>query len=513
MAADGHRTRPTQACLTCKTRKKKCNKGLPSCSYCILKDLECRYVSVTRRRAYATPNTDSSTHTTIHREILTAETLDDLAPPRTTLPEPVTTPKKTTLYRPLFECFDSVHLEVQNIIRSTGEFVDDLTARYFRNFHGHLPIISRTRFQRSLTATGAPPSADSSILLLTICLIVYLPNPELLSRAGDTIGRQSLYLAAKTLLAQVQGCLQPSIPLIQACLLLATYEYANGRPEVALVTIAGCARMAYAARIHDSRRHNMMNGDSRLEVEEATNTWWGIVISERAFICEVGDFEQPMATILPAGDTRLPIEREKLDRGDLLSLDSTPNIPVSCLAITSIGGFGRAAQASCLLDQVLKGLVIPDLTTRLPLLESLDRTIQSFLAVILSHNPDIAWPYCTALAVTVRALFTLHGAILNIPQQVISANFRSLEEWKKSSIAALDTATTMVNDMVKWHYSTLPSDGTNDTSPIHIYVVRASIKHMHTRPYNGDYPWSERAENELQLYLDRLQHQWVVSYD
>lgn len=180
---------------------------------------------------------------------------------------------------------DSIHLEVQNIVRSTGEFVDDLTARYFRNFHVHLPIISRRRFQDNLIAsTGAPPSADSSVLLLTICLIAYLPNPELsLQQHGDTpvMGRQSLYLATKALLAQLQGSLQPSVALIQACLLLATYEYANGRPEVALVTIAGCARMAYAARIHNIRHHDNINGDSRLEVEEARNTWWGIVVFER----------------------------------------------------------------------------------------------------------------------------------------------------------------------------------------------------------------------------------------
>jgi hypothetical protein len=31
-----HRTgQATQACMTCKTRKKKCNKSLPSCGYCI----------------------------------------------------------------------------------------------------------------------------------------------------------------------------------------------------------------------------------------------------------------------------------------------------------------------------------------------------------------------------------------------------------------------------------------------------------------------------------------------
>jgi hypothetical protein len=221
----------------------------------------------------------------MHSETPTAQTIVGLT---ATLPEPIT--KKANLYRPVFESLsvnrrkisgisdfdrDGVHIEVQRIIRSTGEFVDDLTALYFRYFHNHLPIISRTRFQSSFVATGVPPSADLSVLLLTISLIAYGG-----SISGDrepaAVGRQSLYLATKALLAQVQGSLQPSISLIQATLLLAIYEYANGRPEVALVTIAGCARMAYAARIH-ARCHN----GNQLEVEEAGNTWWGIVMYER----------------------------------------------------------------------------------------------------------------------------------------------------------------------------------------------------------------------------------------
>ncbi|KAL2862495.1 fungal specific transcription factor domain-containing protein [Aspergillus lucknowensis] len=324
------------------------------------------------------------------------------------------------------------------------------------------------------------------------------------------MGRESLYLAAKTLLAQVQGCLPPSIPLIQATLLLAVYEYANGRPEVAFVTVAACARMAYGARIHD-RRH-LLHKASRLEVEEAANTWWGIVLCERAFLSEVDDLEQPMATTLPPGDSQLPVGREVLDRGEIINSGSIPNNPVSCVATAGIGGFGRAAQACCLLDQVLRGLVISDVNTKLPLLESLDRTIQSFLSLLLTRTEHKVLPYCTALAVTVRMLFTLHTHILNIPHQVTHANLRTLDEWKKGSLAALDTATTMAIDMAHCHRADLPADGTNNTSPIHIYVVSAAIRHMRTRLRTGnrDTLWPESAEDELGSYLRRLQNQWVA---
>ena len=179
---------------------------------------------------------------------------------------------------------DGVYLEVQKIIRSTGKFADDLTARYFRRFHPFTPIVSRSRFHSSLVATGKPPAADTSILLLSICLLAYVPNLDLHLSDGETpvIGGQSLYLATKALLAQVQGSLQPSVHLIQACLLLVMYEYANGRPDVALITIASCARMAYAAGIHESSHRDMNCGLQLTEAKEARNTWWGIVMYERS---------------------------------------------------------------------------------------------------------------------------------------------------------------------------------------------------------------------------------------
>ncbi|KAL5333323.1 hypothetical protein BJX70DRAFT_69381 [Aspergillus crustosus] len=498
-----HQARP-QACLTCKSRKKKCNRAFP-CSYCILKDLECHYVPPPRRRVYATPTTDSPSQSVHYSEPLTAEPHGFESVPRRT---------KARIYFRHPECLDEIHPKVQNIIQSTGEFVDDLTAHYFKNFHRHLPIISRARFQDNLLgAGGEPPRADHSVLLLTICLIAYQPNPDQVTpeRNPPVIGRQSLYLATKALLAQVQGLLEYSISLIQSSLLLAAHEYANGRPQVALVTISGCARMAYAAGIHDIWRRNM-SGISVTEVQEAANIWWGIVMFERAIICEInGGFEQPMATIVPSGDTQLPLDREILDRREL-SLEAVPNIPVASWTATNICGFGRAAQATCLLDQVIRGLLVPDLNSRLPLLESLDRAIQSLLTLILPQsNPRCPWPYCTSLAIAVKALYTLHNHIINIqpPQTSINANLRPLEDWKSASLAALDTTTRMLVDMAKYLTTTKIVDATKAVSPIHIYEIQAALDYMRFREEGGDSPWDEGAAEGLQVYLDTIRIPWV----
>lgn len=108
-----------------------------------------------------------------------------------------------------------------------------------------------------------------------------------------------------------------------------------------------------------------------------------------------------MAMALPSGDARLPVERDILDRIDILSSDAIPSIDFSCLNSPGIGGFGRAAQASCILDQVIRGLSVPDVNSRLILLDSLDNSIQSFLGFFLSHNEKAA-VHCTAVAMAVR---------------------------------------------------------------------------------------------------------------
>lgn len=198
----------------------------------------------------------------------------------------------------------NLYLQVNRIIRTTGQFVDDITARYFQGMHRYLPVVSRTRFHDSLITLGSTPAPDFSVLLLSICLLTY--SPTVAQSAGQGVQgatqpvdqRQSLHLAARSLFAQAQvqaqASLPPSLHLIQAGLLLALYEFAHGHPDDAFAAVASCARMAYAARMHPpsrrSRRPTQTAGPGAgtspgLEEKEAANTWWGIVICERYEPC------------------------------------------------------------------------------------------------------------------------------------------------------------------------------------------------------------------------------------
>ena len=189
----------------------------------------------------------------------------------------------------------SLYLEANRLIRSTGQFPDEIYIRYRLGIHTHLPIICLETFDNSLFTLATAPAPDFSVLLVTICLITYLPEPGPQSAgatARATIDRTTLHLAARSLFAQVRISSPPSVHLIQAGLLLAVYEYARGHPDDAFTSLAECARMAYAAHIwrHVSPPHpphatleNLprCSAPSYLQSEEAANTWWGLIICER----------------------------------------------------------------------------------------------------------------------------------------------------------------------------------------------------------------------------------------
>lgn len=197
---------------------------------------------------------------------------------------------------PLTSSEANLYLQVHGLIRETGQFVDDVSARYFQGIHRHLPIISRTRFHNNLITLGGTPSAGFSVLLVAVCLVSSCPELERRIRCTTDndrqVDRRSMYLSARSLLAQVQAIFPPSVHLIQAGVLLAVYEYVNDRPDEAFASIAGCARMAYAARIHLCSRPSLQppwtptasansDTDVSLQAQEAGNTWWGIVVCER----------------------------------------------------------------------------------------------------------------------------------------------------------------------------------------------------------------------------------------
>jgi len=113
-------------------------------------------------------------------------------------------------------------------------------------------------------------------------------------------------------------------------------------------------------------------------------------------------FDQPLVTIFPSGNARLPIEPEVLDQLDILSPESVPNVPVSCLTAPKVGGFGRTAQAACLVDQVFKTVEIVDIDSRLLQLDGLDTSLQAFLSLVIPQCHSRCGSFCAAVQLAIR---------------------------------------------------------------------------------------------------------------
>jgi hypothetical protein len=111
-----------------------------------------------------------------------------------------------------------------------------------------------------------------------MCLITYHPG---LAKSPSVIDQVTLYLTTKSLYSHIQSFFPHSLHLIQAGIIIASYEYATNKINDAFASIAVCARMGYAARLHLVSLAEGLDPMQYSQAEEELSTWWGIVIAER----------------------------------------------------------------------------------------------------------------------------------------------------------------------------------------------------------------------------------------
>ena len=109
-----------------------------------------------------------------------------------------------------------------------------------------------------------------------------------------------------------------------------------------------------------------------------------------------------MITLLEEGDRRLPIESQALDRLQILEPNSVLHIPVTLLSSDKVGGYGRSAQAICLLDQVFRSFHTVDIDLRFLQLGSLDSSLQALLSAVMPHCDEVTGVLCPAIAIIMR---------------------------------------------------------------------------------------------------------------
>lgn len=94
--------------------------------------------------------------------------------------------------------------------------------------------------------------------------------------------REVLYLATKSLFAQIQAFIPSSLPLVQASLIITHYEHAHGMIQAAYISMGTTSRMAFALGLHNRQCSLEPQGsDAWMDEEEQLCTWWGIMMCDR----------------------------------------------------------------------------------------------------------------------------------------------------------------------------------------------------------------------------------------
>ena len=177
--------RAGQACLACRRQKRKCDKGLPTCSLCIRMGRSCDYSETT-----PTPNADD--FLLLRQRVLDLEARlergssgsdntavydADSSPPHS---RPTLLPMTTSSFPPMFfldiETFRETHSIIQKPILhvppevstylGTSDEIRAIANQYLSTVHLWLPVVSKKRLELNLKEPQCQISADLALLLL-----------------------------------------------------------------------------------------------------------------------------------------------------------------------------------------------------------------------------------------------------------------------------------------------------------------------------------------------------------
>ncbi|OAA61355.1 Zn(2)-C6 fungal-type DNA-binding domain protein [Cordyceps fumosorosea ARSEF 2679] len=361
-------------CVTCRGRKKGCDKQLPKCGYCTRRGLACVYHDAPPSHEQEYPESRTSSMVRSDSQGWQGSSSISWARRRSS-----NSPTSSALEPPasLYEFLGSVsnggaaggggasgglddllNREVASIFQDQKLTLPELTERYFRGFHNR-----STDRDRERNTTGR---------LSLLIMAMYLVSTPQGSQGRDTAERpgapprMSAYLMIKMLFAQTQAVICASTALVQAGLMIAGYEYACQKLNPAYISIGTCVRIAHAlsldktsATLSDSRLP--LEPEQRLRMQEDCNVWWGLVVLKRIVLVELAQISSEPAAELPA-------------HGSILPTDLKPGRDFSGIAPIHADLLQRAPEAPFDSSQ-----------SRQMELQQLDREIQTFLNMVLDE--------------------------------------------------------------------------------------------------------------------------------
>ena len=184
-------------------------------------------------------------------------------------------------------------LRLLDSISRKSEDIDVFCDLYFNTFHKPLPIINKDVFYWQLENNLSTP--QFSTLLLAIFLVTQLSSQP----SNVNVNVDELYPTLKSIYSLLQSIGKVSIELVQAGILIASYEHCQALHQDAWISIGACARMGNILGIHTLIRDSApKDTGSRSLFETKRCLWWAVVVLERCvfksfkfeniFVAEIG---------------------------------------------------------------------------------------------------------------------------------------------------------------------------------------------------------------------------------
>lgn len=174
-----------------------------------------------------------------------------------------------------YEAFGS---QIFQTLRLIGDDMEPTCKEYFQRIHCWVPFIDQMEFWRRFSSLQINLDLEFSILLVGIYINAYTPTGS----SHNIILVDSTYSIIKNIWSSLQMNKCPSILLIQAGLLLATYEHGQALKEISTLTIRTCVEMGHTLKLDHSLEANMtVELDQCREVAISRRLWWAVVIFER----------------------------------------------------------------------------------------------------------------------------------------------------------------------------------------------------------------------------------------
>lgn len=304
--------RADNVCLSCRRKKKKCDKSLPGCLQCK------RYVigelsACTSFWVVGLVDTAQAHKSRLHLQCIyegaesvpvmeefrqlrkrlklfeemlipgtskvsnpTTRLVVDLSAPGTAVERGVTGHEADLLSR--LEALASklnVGEEVHQLLQSHPGEIYGVSQIYFDNIHRWLPIMSQKLFYRRLTEFSKTQRPDFALLLLSIVLSIHCPA------SGTT--QEPLYRAVRSTFWSLNATVDASLEMVQSGVILSCYEYGFGMYKECYKTIGVCVRMGQLMGLQDEKppSDELQYSDEWIRRAERCNLWWALVIRDR----------------------------------------------------------------------------------------------------------------------------------------------------------------------------------------------------------------------------------------